>query len=218
MLGRTNGAVKRLAGFKKDRHTVPDAVNAATQAFLARLAEPDLAEEAEQWFQRIREAFAYKRRDLSVALAPAAARLDAKDFVFELAWSLSEDDASNYEITRTLSGVKAGEWLQRAECDAVFAATFTHLVFELKKGVGVEAVIDAVESLPADDTLGVNYPSDCSECTLRVEDVAAEVRCTGATLELVAPRPGSPRELVETFAAVRAAFRLTRNGVLGGLV
>lgn len=218
MLGRTSGAVKRLAGFKKDRHTVPDAVNAATQAFVARLAEPEISEEAEQWFRKVREAFAYKRRELSLALSPGLARLEARDFVFELVWALSEEDPSNYETTRTLSGVKSGEWLQRPECDDIFAGTFTHLVFELKKGVSVEAVIDAVESLPEGDALGVDYPSDCHECTLRVPDVGAEVRCTEATLELVAPRAVSPRELVELFGAVRDAFRLTRNGVLGGLV
>lgn len=218
MLGRTTGAVKRLSGFKKDRHTVPDAVNAATQAFLARLGEGELTEEAEQWFQKIREAFAYKRRDLSVAVAPGAARLEARDFVFELGWALSDADPSNYEITRTLSAVQSGGWLQRPECDAVFSGTFTHLVFELKKGVSVEAVVDAVEALPEGDALAVDYPSDCHECTLRVSDVAVEVRCTGATLELVAPRASSPRELVETFGAVRDAFRLTRDGVLAGLV
>jgi hypothetical protein len=51
-----------------------------------------------------------------------------------------------------------------------------------------------------------------------VEGVAAEVICDGATLELRFPRTGAPRELVEAFVAVRAAFALTKNRVLAGLL
>jgi hypothetical protein len=32
------------------------------------------------------------------------------------------------------------------------------------------------------------------------------------------PRPGSPREVVAAFAAVRSAFALTKNPVLAGLL
>jgi hypothetical protein len=106
----------------------------------------------------------------------------------------------------------------RPELNELFAAKFAGIVFGLVKGVAVEAVIDAVEARGGEDGLAVNYPSDCRSCVIRVDGVEAEVVCDGATLEMRFPRPGSPAELVEAFAAVRAAFALSRNRVLAGLL
>ena len=95
---------------------------------------------------------------------------------------------------------------------------FTGMVFGLAKGVKVEAVIDAVEARGGEDGLAVTYPSDCRHCVLLVDGVSAEVICDGATLEMRFPKPGSPAELVEAFAAVRSAFALSKNRVLAGLL
>ena len=43
LVGRSHGMVKSLAGFKKQHHTVPDAVNATTTAFLGKLCAGELA-------------------------------------------------------------------------------------------------------------------------------------------------------------------------------
>ena len=40
--------------------------------------------------------------------------------------------------------------------------------------------------------------------------VDALVRCSGAALDVVFPRPGGPAELLDAFAAVRDAFQLSR--------
>ena len=63
-------------------------------------------------------------------------------------------------------------------------------------------MIDAVEGRPAGDALTVSYPSDCRQCMLTVDGVAAKVMCDGATLEMRFPRAGSPREMVAAFLAV----------------
>ncbi len=49
-----------------------------------------------------------------------------------------------------------------------------------------------------------------------VNNVDANVRCTGASLDMVFPRAGSPRELIAAFAAVRGSFAVNR--VLAGLI
>ena len=216
--GSTGGVVKRLRGFRKDRHTVPDAVNAATSAFFARICADDLAEEAESWFQRARSGFDYKRADLRVEFGPANALLLARDFSFERAWALNAADPAHYVVTRTLRDVRDGLFLQGEACASVFAGTFTQIVFSLSRGVAVEAVIDAVEGPGVHAGMTVSYPANCSECTVAVPGVDASVRCTGAALELVFPRAGSPRELIEGFGAVRAAFRFTGRDALAGLV
>jgi hypothetical protein len=218
LVGRSGGLVKNLAGFRKQHHTVPDAVNAATTAFLGKLCAAELAEEAEGFFQRSKAAFTYKRTDLTLDVTSPTAVLTAKDFTLELAYALEPADAAGYGVTRTLHSLREGGLVARLEFNELFAAMFTGMVFELAKGVKVEAVIDAVEARGGEDGLAVSYPSDCRHCVLLVEGVSAEVICDGATLEMRFPKPGSPAELVEAFAAVRSAFALSKNRVLAGLL
>lgn len=216
--GRSTGLVKNLGGFRKQHHTVPDALNAATCAFLAKLCAPELATEGEAFFQRIRAALGYKRADLALDVAPPQAVLTARDFTFTLHYALADCNPAEFILTRTLLELRTPEVLARPEFDALFAAQFTGLVFDLGRGVRVEAVIDAVEALERGAALAVTYPSDCAHCVLTVEGVAAQVWCDGATLEMQFPRRGSPRELLREFEAVRSAFALTKNRVLAGML
>lgn len=227
LIGRAGGFVKNLQNFDKKRHDVPDSVNPATQAFLARLCSNELAEEAEAIFQNTRAALRYKRKDISLDVTSPAAVLSARDFTYEIAYSLSESAPSEYAISRTLHSLRSGELIHLEEFDTLFSGQFSSIAFALRKGVRVEAVIDAIESLDESESasptgsrpaLRVDYPSDCSHCVLRVEGIEAEVICEGATLEMRFPRSGSPRELIEAFAAVRAAFNLTRHTTLAGLL
>jgi len=218
LVGRQTGLVKNLAGFRKQHHTVPDAVNAATTAFLGKLCAGELAAEAEKYFQRSKAAFAYRRTDLTLEVASPVAVLTARDFTLELAYALERNEPAGYEIKRTLHGLREGGLMGRPEFNQLFAASFTTMVFSLAKGVKVEAVIDAVEAHGSTTGLTVRYPSDCRHCVLLVAGVPAEVICDGATLEMSFPRPGAPAELAEAFVSVRSAFALTRHSVLAGLL
>jgi len=222
LVGRGGGAFKTLRGFDKSRHTVPDAVNNATSGFLAKLCTPELSEEAEEFFQRAKAAMSYKRKDVGLDVTSPVAVLGAKDFTLEIAYALEAADPSSYAITRTLHSIKNGDLLRVEEFNELFAGQFSAIAFALKKGVRVEAVIDAVEGLEGDDDadgkLRVDYPSDYRDCTLSVTGIAAAVVCDGATLEMRFEKSGSPRELVEAFAAVRKAFALTKDRALAGLL
>jgi len=217
-VGRSGGFVKTLRGFKKSHHTVPDAVNVATSAFLAKLCADELAEEAEKFFQHARSTFGYKRKEITLEVASPNAVLAAKDFTFELTYALDETDPASYAVMRSLHGLRSTDFAATVECETVFAQQFSELAFVLTKGAPVEAVIDAVEGLAGDDALKVEYPSDCSDCTLVVAGVSATVRFDGSELAMVFPRSGSPQELLEAFAAVRDAFALSKKPVLAALL
>ncbi|MDI1318968.1 MAG: hypothetical protein PSW75_02085 [bacterium] len=218
LVGRSHGAVKSLGGFKKQHHTVPDAVNAATAAFLGKLCAGELAAEGEKYYQRAKQAFGYKRTDLALEVTGPAAVLTAKDFTLELAYALERENPASYRLTRTLHSLRNGALVDLPEFDELFAAMCTSVVFGLTKGAKVEAVIDEVEARRGAGGLTVTYPSDCRHCILAVSGVDAEVVCDGATLEMRFPRAGSPQELVAAFAAVRSAFALAKNPVLAGLL
>ncbi len=218
LVGRGGGAVKAFGGFKKSHHTVPDAVNAATSGFLARLCADELAAEGEEFFQRAKAGLGYKRAQIALEVTSPTAVLTARDFTLELGYALDEACPASYTVTRTLHSLRNAELVEVAEFDALFAGQFSAVVFALKKGVRVEAVIDAVEDLEAKAGLRVEYPSDCQSCTLFAEGVDATVVCDGATLEMRFARNGSPRELVQAFADLREAFELTKVRVLAGLI
>jgi hypothetical protein len=215
-LGRTSGAVKALAGFKKGHHTLPDAANAVTNGFLGKICAAELASQAEAKFQRVREALGYKRKDFSLNVASPAAVLTTKDFVWELSYALEPESPARYLVSHTLHSLRSAELARTDEFTSVFAGDFTEISFLLKKGVSVEAIVDVIEALNGEGGLSVTYPSDCRECVIAVEDVDAQVRCNAAAIEMVFPKAGAPRDLIATFAEVRGAFGISR--VLAGLI
>lgn len=215
-VGRSGGLVKTLGGFKKAHHTLPDAINAVTNGFLARICEVDLAREAETLFQAARAGLGYKRREITLNVASPLATLVARDFAVEMAYAFEDDNPARYVLTTTLRELGSAELAGREEFSRIFAGRFAEISFALKKGARVEAVIDAIEALDDEAGLSVLYPSDYRDCVIRVAGVEAEVRCTGAALDVIFPRAGTPAELIEAFAAVRGAFGISK--ALSGLI
>lgn len=215
-VGRSGGQVKALGGFRKGHHTLPDAANDTTNAFLGKICAGELGEEAEALFQAVRTGLGYKRKDLALALASPHALLTAKDFSVEIVYALEAGEPARYAVTTTLRELRDATLARSEELSAVFARRFSEISFALTKEASVEAVIDAIEALNEASGLSVSYPSDCSECEIRVAEVDAHVRCTAPALEMVFPRAGAPRELIDAFAQVRAAFRIDRE--LAGLI
>ncbi|TAG32406.1 MAG: hypothetical protein EAZ36_02430, partial [Verrucomicrobia bacterium] len=109
LTGSSGGAVKSLRAYDKSRHSVPDAVNAATSGFLARLCAPELAEEAEGMFQSARTRLGYKRAGISLDLGAAQATLTTKDFCWELAYALELTEPARFSLTRSLHSLRSGE-------------------------------------------------------------------------------------------------------------
>lgn len=215
-VGRSGGQVKTLGGFKKGRHTLPEAANAITTAFLGKICAAELAEEAERLFQAVRTGLDYKRKEIALSVTAPVAVLTAKDFTLEILYALDEKEATRYGVTTTLRELHAMEFTRREVLSQIFAGVFSEICFALLKGSRVEAVIDAIESLDGEGGLTVTYPSDYRDCTIRVEGVDADVRCTGATLDVLFSRSGAPAELIDAFASVREAFQISKT--LRGLI
>lgn len=215
-IGRDGGWVKALGGFKKGHHSVPDAANAVTNAFLGKICAGELSEQAEKYFQAVRSGLGYKRKQVALAIAGAAAQLTAKDFSLEISYVLEEREPARYIVTTTLHSLRNAELARTTEFAAIFAGKFSEISFAFKKSARVEAIVDAIEALDGDGGLTVSFPSDCRECEIAIEGVDAKVHCTAASLELVFPHAGGPAELMYGFAAVRDAFAI--NQPLAGLI
>ena len=210
-VGRSTGQVKTLGGFKKGHHSLPDAANAVTNAFLGKICAAELTEEAERLFQAVRSGLGYKRKDVALSVTAPFATLTAKDFTVEIVYALDEREPTQYLVLTTLRELRHAEFVRREEFSLLFPGAFSEICFALVKGARVEAVIDAIEALDGEGGLAVDYPSDYRDCTIRVEGVDADVRCTGATLDVIFARSGAPAELIDAFASVRAAFQINKT-------
>jgi hypothetical protein len=215
-VGRGGGLVKTLSGFRKPQHSVPDAANAVTNAFLAKICGREINDEAERIFQEVRTGLGYKRKDVSLSITSPIATLAAKDFALEILYLLEESDPARYRTTTTLRDLRDADLVRAEAFCRIFAGRFSEIEFALKKGARVEAVIDAIEALDSSSALTVDYPSDYRDCVIAVEGVDAQVRCTGAALEMIFSRAGTPAELIDGFIAVRGAFQISK--VLAGLI
>lgn len=215
-VGRSSGLIKTLSGFRKPQHSVPDAANAATNAFLAKICAGELGEQAEKLFQDVRNGLGYKRKEVSLSVSSPLATLAAKDFGVEILYAVDELEPAQYRLTTTLRDLHDSALARTDAFNAVFTRRFSEIEFSFQKAASVEAVIDAIEALDGDKGLRVDYPSDCSECTIGVEGVDARVRCTGSSLDVVFSRAGSPAELIDAFTAVRDSFQISK--VLSGLI
>lgn len=209
-VGRSGGAIKTLSGFRKPQHTVPDAANSATNAFLAKICAAELAAEAERLFQEVRVGLAYKRKDIALSLSSPLATLTAKDFTLEVLYAVDESDPSRFSVTTVLRDLLDVPLARSEPFERIFAGRFTEIEFALNKGARVDAVIDAIEALDESHGMSVDYPSDYRDCVIHVEGVDADVRCTGGSLDVLFPRAGGPAELIDAFTAVRDAFQISK--------
>jgi hypothetical protein len=138
------------------------------------------------------------------------ATLTAKVFTLESAYTLDEREPARFAVTTTLRELREVEVARGEAFSRIFAGMFSEICLALQKGARVENVIDVIEGLDGEGGLSVNYPSDYSQCVIRVDGVDADVRCTGATLDLIFSRSGSPAELIDAFASVREAFQISK--------
>ncbi len=218
LLGRRPGRVKQLSGFRKGVHTVPGAVTAAAEAFLAKLCAGELAEETEALFREARTAFGYKRREISVDITGSMAQVIARDFRFEIVYALDESDPAAYVVARELSDLAPASEATWRLLDGLFPLHFSILRFPLGRPVAIEAMIDAIEDLEGAHGMSVDYPPDCGECTIRVAGVETEVLLSGPFLDLRFPGETSPSGILRAFLDVRAAFQASGSTELGHLL
>lgn len=216
--GVQSGEVRRLPGFRKGLHTVPDRVTPTTEAFLGKLCVAELEGEGEALFRLARTAFGYKRRDLSFSVTGPTGLLTARHFTFERTYSLDPGDPAQYLLSFRLSQLRGADPDLPAKLDSLFPALFSTLQFPLDEAVSVEGLIDGVEALDESSPLSVDYPPDCRECTIRVPGVAAEAICNGHSLALRFPGLHGPSEIFTAFGEVRVAFLASGAGDLGALV
>lgn len=201
--GCEGGEVRRLPGFLKGRHTVPEGHNAATEGFAGRIGAALVAERAEERFQAVREAFAFKRREVELSAEEGSALLVTPRFRWQLVLGLDPEDCTRWQMTSELHELDELSLLGEEPLNRAFPADFETLVFPLERSLAVEALVDACEEAE----LPVDYPGDCRECALPLTAAEATLRFDGACMELSFRSPRGPAALLEGYREAAEAFR-----------
>lgn len=108
-----SGPVSELSGFDKARnHRPPTNVNGTTQGWVAGLAQGDLEVEMGKYFQKIRDAKVYRRKELQYdSPADGGAAIRTPDFASSITYSQSEENPSEYEVVQELTRLDNPELL-----------------------------------------------------------------------------------------------------------
>jgi len=200
--GVSSGHVKKLSGFKKGIHRVPDLANDTTNRFLAKICEAELAEAGESLYQRLKVGLDFKRKDLNLSIDSPSALLSGKEFVFEIAYELDSDVPSTYQIVTTLSGLNHVGILKSDVFNEICQGLFNRFSYGFTDAVQIEEVIDMIEECSRPG-IRVEYPSDCRECSVFLEGFSGQILCQQFSLDIMLSTKSSPKPFLSGFEALR---------------
>jgi hypothetical protein len=199
------GRVKDLSGYRKT-HSLPDRANDWARKYVNRIAGADIKSELDEVFERIREQFHYKRKDLDVA-----AERDGIGFIrtpeFEYTVSLSVNPANPTEVIwkREIGRLPGPEFIRASSFQAVFGSMFDRLIFEFSLPVNVAEFVDRFEDSPLEG-VKVAVDSDANAAEVVLAGFAGRVTVTPDTVTIQG-QSGNSVSLLEQFLTFLQKFR-----------
>lgn len=161
------GKIRDLAGFRKS-HSLPERANEWARKFVNRIAQADIKADLDDTFERIREEFHYKRKDVEVSRErDGVGFIRTPDFEYTVTVAVNPDSPTEVVWRRELSRL-ADPGLVRRDCFVhVFGATFDRLAFEFLEPLEVAAFVDRIEEHPPRGVkVFVASGSDAAEITV----------------------------------------------------
>lgn len=204
--GEERGRIRRLGGFIKGSHHEPDHHHPAAEAFVRRSGEPEVQARAEDLYRRLRQAFGWKRRDLTCEAAGGLARLGTPDFSVALAIAQAPDEARCYRLEVEVAEFARPEVVGEEAFVSVFQGWIDTIAIDLPRAIDVAARIDAIEDHPR-LAAHLDYPADASWLTLQTPGPSGlTLRLEAHELTLRTGPGGDLRSLIEGTGRLLAEF------------
>lgn len=142
------GRIASLPGFNKRlKHFIPDRVNDAASAFVARLMEETVAEEMQSLYDLVKETFQLRRKGISREDDVGQGSLDTDWFRFSIEAKQDASDASGYVLVRRLE-LREGAEARLEEIDSVFGGMFSRIVVQQRGApAGFDELVDQLEDV-----------------------------------------------------------------------
>lgn len=207
----TLGAIRRLSGFVKRKHHVPDYAGSATEAFVARIGRKEVKDDLADAFQRLRAAFGFKRKDMQTDEYDGGGTIITPHFDYNVSISIDPDDPSGYVLRQEVCNIREPHQVFGDEFADAFPDTFEVLEFEPQKAIPIAKIIDHIEALDTDD-IQVDYDEGITYCDIELSNSYLRIRVTRRAFRLSLPSASSPKALIEGFFDVQREL-LVSHGI-----
>ncbi len=195
------GSIKKLSGFRKGVHKLPDSVNDRAASFVANIANAELDIELVSMFDKIKIAFDYTRRDISkIDPVDGVGAIETPDFHYTVSVTQDPNDAVGYELTRMITNIKNLDIVESDAFNDLFFDMFSVLEFEFKSSIAVKDWIDDLE----ESGFRPNYDPRYTYCEFSFQNFDASIVITSHSVRFVHSQPEPPRQLVASLAQYRA--------------
>jgi hypothetical protein len=196
--------IKDLMGYRKS-HSIPDRANEWARKYVNRIATADIKADLDEMFDRIREQFGYKRKDLDVsAERDGLGFIRAPEFEYTVSLSVSPEDPSEVVWRREISRLSGAEFVKSSGFQTVFGSLFDCLVFEFAQRVDVGDLVDRLEENPIEG-VKLAVASDANAAEISLQGFSGKVLLTPEAITIHG-RPGHSASLLEQFLAFLRKF------------
>lgn len=195
----TVGRLKDLSGFRKN-HTVPACANDQARKFAQRIGFSDLKADLDQMYERIREQFGYKRKEMeAICEATGYGTIRTPDFEYTVLLELDQSNPAQVIWRREVGQLSSVELVRQRGFHQVFGTVLDRLVLEFREPLDVAAYVDRWE-MEAPPGTKVRVNSEATQAEITLSGLAGRIWVTADSVTIFG-RPGDPTTLLEQFLA-----------------
>lgn len=189
--------VKNLPGFKST-HKPPKEISNYHNSWIKSISYELIEEELNNIAQKLKLRLKYKRKDIEQPLIEdGAGQLSTIDFDYVININQSQENSSEYIITRSIENFKNSDILNNSEFNELFKETFNELQFVFNKKIKVENIIDKIEDIDDEESISVEYDrTDTSNCMIKIKDFEGSILITEYTFTVQSLKKKSPQKLI----------------------
>jgi Caspase domain len=198
LVGGSQGRVKSLSGFTKF-HKEPDSYTPRFAQFVESLGVKEVEDRTTEIFERVRNGFKYKRKDLFFDKEGAIKTPD-----FDVSIRLMQDPAAPnmYLLNNEVTVLRRPEIVSEPAFLDIFARYCNSVIIELEGDLDIEAKIDDIEEVDALRN-NLEYDAECTGFTLRFPGTGMVLHATRNRLRFTLAGGG---DLTVLIAGTQAAL------------
>jgi hypothetical protein len=198
------GKIKDLAGYRKT-HSLPDRANEWARKFVNRIAAADIKADLDSLYDRVREQFEYKRKEVDVACdRDGFGFIRTPDFDYSVSIAVNPEEPTEVIWRRELSRLSGRAFVESPPFQVVFGTLFDQLVFEFTKPVDVGEFVDRLEESPLEG-VKIQVASDANTAVITLAGFTGKVLLTPSSVTIEG-QLGNPANLLEQFLRFLSQF------------
>ena len=208
---RQTTPVRRLPGFSRLKHRIPEEQDRRAQEFVARLGSKLICDDLDAAFSGFRTIIGYRRRQLAVTESEEGfGTIQTPHFLYSNSVFQCDKDASQAIWLRELSHIVSPDVLQTEHCNQLFADVFDTIEFTPSTPISLGKLVDHIEDLENDQVVA-DYDRALTYCQLSIESLALSIQVRRDSFRVVHPQPVAPRELLHCIQDLRGSLVDYRN-------